>query len=499
MYDKYDDPAEEDTDVYEKTPMDQAKEIGGAASDLLKKYGVLIIIGIIGLLVVFFVYDFFVGSYQEVSFDIKNTEGSSIPADIRINDNSGKQIEQTNSSGTVSLKNGSYTIDVASGGFKTISGKQIEVSSDSTEFFVQLEINKKLELSGSFPDSLFTGEEREITLTVINNEPEPQEMNLVLDDDAEKVMTLEYPKPLYILSGSNSVTVTLKVDDNPKSSEIGDNKDGTIRIEGFDGRKTKVEGKYTLTELDLSDIKVKFGTSRTKADFRTINTGESSEKIISVENETDTEITDVEIELNITSTEFTDKEEVKTWFDFEPVIDSVNPDEKKIVTVLLTIPDGVLFATGKTEETIDGEFVVKTTSFQKRFNIDLVIRKSEAKITIRGISDSYNLTKRNGKYDKEVGSIDITNSGKVILTQFEIKSSCPDSPTGADWLNLGTGINLYEFDILEEDQTKAVPFTIEIPNSAGLGLVSRCNLRISYQEPSGKPVDKDQLVTVTTN
>ncbi|MFH1390749.1 MAG: hypothetical protein ABIH20_00375 [Candidatus Diapherotrites archaeon] len=499
MYDKYDDPNSEEMDIYEKTAMDQAREVGDAAGGFLKKHGKFIIIGIIGLLVVFFVYDFFIGSYQEVSFDIKNTEGTPIPADIRIRDNTGEEIEQINSSGTVTIKNGTYTIDVASGGFKSISNREIEVSPDSTEFFVQMEIAKKFELSGSFPESLFTGEVKEITLTVINNEADAQIINLVLDDDAAEVMTIEYTKPLYVLKGTWDVIVTLKVDDNPKSSELGDNKNGTIRIEGFDGSKTKVEGKYSLIELNLEDIKIKFGTSKTNADFRIINTGDSSEKSISIENETDTEITNVEIELDITSTEFTDAEEVKTWFDFEPIIDSVKPGEKEIINILLSIPDDVSFDTGKTEETIDGEFIVKTTSFQRRFNLDLIIRKSEARISVKGLSDSYTLKKNNGKYNKEVGSIEITNSGKVVLTEFEVKSSCTDSPTGSDWLNLEAGKNLYRFDILEKDQTKAVPFTIEVPNSTPLGSVARCNLRISYQEPSSdQPINKDQLVTITT-
>jgi len=499
MYDKYDDPYSEDnTELYNKTPVDQAKEIGSQTGDFLKKYAVLIVIGIVGLLVVFFVYDFFVGSYQQVSISVKDTEGQNINADIIIRGADGKPVEQTRSNREVSLKNGDYTIDVAADGFKTISGRQIGISQSNTTFVIEMEIGKKLELSGSFPSSFFTGDEIEVPLTITNNGSEVVEVDLLLGDDAEEVMEIDYAKPLYAGIGITPVTVTLKVEDNPSSKKIGENKDGVIRIEGLNNRKAKVEGKYSLIDLDTSDILIKIGGSKTKADFDKVKTGETKEKTLRIENDTENTITNIAIILEISSTEFSVPEEVQSWFDFDEIIGIVAMGEEQEISISVSVPADVVFPAGKTTETINGKFIVKTSSFERKFNLDLEIEKVEAGIDVDGLRDNYRMVKRDGSYQAQTGSIEITNNGKVLLTDFDMRVVCADSPTGTNWLTIGSNSNTHRFNSLEVKETKDVPFAIEVPNSVRAGLYSRCDIRITYKEPSDEGI-KEILTTITTD
>ncbi|MCR4335550.1 MAG: carboxypeptidase-like regulatory domain-containing protein [archaeon] len=497
MYDKYDNPSSGDDGIYEKTPMDQAKEIGGAASSILKQYGKFIIIGIIALLVLFFVYDFFIGSYQNVSFNVKDTEGKSISATIAIYGADNKQIKSIQSGTSISLKNGPYKIDVAATDYKTITGNPVTVSPESTVIPIKMQADMDIELSGSFPENLFTGEKKEITLTITNNDNAPKEIALVLDDDAKNTMSIEYGSPLYATIGSREIIVTLNVDRDPKSSEIGDAKTGTIRIEGLDTSKAKISGKYNLQKLDLKDIKVEFNGSENKAEFKTVKTGTTSEKSITVENKTDTPIADMIIELNITSTEFTDAEEVKSWFSFEKKLAIVESGQKETVSVELRVPDSTKFGPGKNKEIINGEFVVSSSTFSKKFNLNLTIEKAESKINISGIRDSYTIRKDGNTYPKQSGFIEIKNSGEVLLINFELRVVC-DYP-GVEWLKLGSGINTFKFDELNADETKNVPFTIDVPNSTRAGEISRCNIRTEYIEPTSiEPISVEKAIIITT-
>ncbi|MCR4368957.1 MAG: hypothetical protein NUV67_03560, partial [archaeon] len=461
MYDKYDSPHGNEDEIYDDSPMDKAKDAAGPAIDAIKQNKMAIIIGIIILLAGFFAYDYFIGSVKNVSFEIRGTEGDAISAATTILGSDGKTLETVQPGQTIGLRAGMYNIEIRKAGFKRYTS-QISVL-ESGPVTATLEIAKDLELSGQFPQTFFAGETKQLTLTMTNNESGPEEAGLVLDGDAEDAMELDYEKPLILFPGTNEITATLSVKSDVGSKQIGENKSGEIRIQGLDNKNAKITGKYSLIKADVSDIKVKVGSSTTSADFGDIRAGESEEKAISVENKTDSTITGIKIEVEITSSDLATKEEVLEWFSFTPSneIDEIAPDEKKEISIRATPPIGTAFPSGKTVGLIDGVIKVSSSFFTKTFKLTLEVEKPETELSASGLRESYSIRKSSGSYPETNDFIEIQNSGKTTLMDFELRVACVSPGTG--WLTIENNQNRTTFETLAADQTKKVPFKISIP------------------------------------
>ena len=483
MYDKYENPHGEDAEIYEKGPLDSAREIAGPLIEKAKANRKKIVAGIIVLAVLFLAYDFFIGSVRTVSFSVSDTEGNPVSASIRVLDTSGNEVARAKSGEQLSLKAGAYKIDVLSTDFKTLRAYPVNVSENGA-IPVKLEIDKSIELAGTLPGTFATGETKEFTLTLKNNESLQENVKLVLEGDAAKVMKLDFGGAINAAPGDNIVSVKLNVDKSVDSKDLGKGKKFTIRIEGLDNSKAKVSGSYELVQFNDSKLKVKFGSSTTTANFGTVEAGETQAKQLKVENENDFEIKDIKIEVDITSTEFTDASEVKTWFEFSPA-NTVSVDAKNdspIIGITLRVPADVSFPEGKIEETIKGVIYFRTSFFEKQLSLDLKISKPKTGISVSGIRDSYTIQKKDSQYPPERGFIEIRNSGEVLLNDFDVIVIC-DS-TGVNWLTVNSGSTEAKFDSLAARETEKIPFEISIPASAKKDDTANCRVGVLYSEPN---------------
>jgi len=497
MYDKYDSPGNgTDEGLYEKSSIEQAQETAGPIIGILKNNWKKIVAGLLVLFVLFFVYDFFIGSVKPISFNVVDTEDESINATIRVSSMDGEELERTKNNQELSLKLGEYKISVLANDYKAIQ-QTIQIT-DEGPITIKMQIDKDLEMDGTIPDIFFTGQETEIILTLKNNDAEPFETELILDDDCKKVMTLKYETPLYLLPGSEELPVSLTVKNNANKSDLGENKNCQIRIKGLDITKSRVDGKYELKELNESRLSIKIGSSKTKVNFDKLETGESSKKELKIINNTDDDLLGIIIDLEITSTEFSDPEEIKNWFSYSPAntIDSVDADREKIININLKIPEDVSFPAGKTEEIIGGIFTVKTSYFEKNFEMSLEIEKAESKIDVSGIKTSYTMKKKDGSYTTETGILEIENKGDTLLTNFDVGAVC--SPQNLTWLTLEINQQSISFTELLQDATKEIPFEIKIPSQISNNLTSNCRIRVRYSDPSNVEQSVEQIVQITT-
>jgi len=496
MYNDYDDPnSGQDDGLYEDTPMEK---IGGIA-DQIKPFVVPIILVIILLIGVFVAYDFFIGSKRNVSFNILDTEGDNINgANIIVFSISGEEIARVRSGQNLELKIGPYNLDVRASGFERKNNKSITVSGDGPIVIV-MEINKDLELEGTFPENFFSGEQISIDVTVINNESDTVEINLVLDKDAEEGMEISYNKPLFVFPGTNQVIVTLKADTKPDQDLLGGTNDGVIRIEGLNNNSAKIRGDFTVTAFSSGDIRIKIGGSSQSVDFKTVKAGSSSEKELRIENKSDNIINDITVELEITNTKFSPPEEVEEWFIFSPsnTIESILPEEIRIITIIVNIPSSMIFPQGENEEIIDGVFRVKSSFFEKEFNLDLKVKKPKTGISIKGISNSFTFKKDDGGYDKKSDFIDIRNTGDVLLTDFSVIVTC--NPRTSTWLSLETGVSEITFPSLVAGATKSIPFLISIPSNITGGQIANCKIGVFYTDPSGQQQTLEEPVLISTS
>ena len=236
--------------------------------------------------------------------------------------------------------------------------------SNADPVVIELEDDKDIELEGTIPENFVTGEEKELTLTVRNNNSEDAEVNLLLGGDMEGPMAIEYEKPLLIAQGDNTVTVKIKASKDPEKNAIGSGKSGEIRIQGLNNPKAKITGKYSLTQFSNDKLKISLGGSNNKSDYGTVRAGENKDRILKVENENSFDITGIKAEVKITNTEFSDPQEVGGWFKFSPenTMD-VAADSEGQLTLVLTIPLAHKFPEGKEKEAITGALYLRTSYF----------------------------------------------------------------------------------------------------------------------------------------
>src|SRR3989344_6815224 len=154
MYDRYSSPhPEEETREYEEGPMGRAQEMGGDALEMAKANWKKIAAALAVIAVLFFAYDFFIGSVKAVSFAVVDTEGNEIPgAAVRVLSEGGQEIARLSTGESASLRAGAYKIDVSAQGYRAVRGKPIMVS-DSFEMEETLQADKDLGLSGAFPET----------------------------------------------------------------------------------------------------------------------------------------------------------------------------------------------------------------------------------------------------------------------------------------------------------------------------------------------------------
>ncbi len=497
MYDKYDSPHGEDEQLYEEDAMGRASEIGGSIIGTLKEKWPIAIALLVGIGIIWAGYDTFIGSVQKVSFDITDTEGKTVDAQIKVTNEAGEEVKTVQSRETLGLKKGDYKIDVQANGFRSIRGKSIAVSS-AGPITEKLEINRNLELRGNLPTSFATGETKEIELVLVNKDAQETEVNLLLDGDAKGAMELEYEKPLIAAPGENQVKATLKVGADLSGKQIGANKQGGIRIEGLENADAKVGGKYSLIEFDSDKLKFSIGSSRSKLDLGTIKTGESTDKPIKLENDTKLDIRGVKVEVAITSAEFTPKEEAEKWFTFSPEnVFNVGPESESEGTLIINIPANTPFPNGTRTESIIGAIYARTGFFEKKVDLLLEVQQVKSSIRVSGLSEAYDMKASAGVYPARTDFIDVRNDGETLLTDFDARVSC--NSIGTSWLSLEGASLEYHFDSLEQGAVQKIPYTIQVPEGTGPGEIVNCKLGVLYKDPSGQRKSEEKPVIITTS
>jgi len=482
MNDKYDKPHEDEgVQLYEESPMDKAGEIGGSALDIVKEHWKKILAAIVVILVLFFAYDFFIGSVKEVSFSAVDTEGKPVNAAIRVLSESGQEIKRISSAETISLKIGNYKIDVQAQGYKAIRAKPITVS-ESSAIEQELEISKDLELAGEFPPSFASGEAKEVELIVTSKEPDAVEMGLVLEGDAKSAMTIEYEKPLMVRPGENTITATLKVKAALEKNSIGTAKTGTIRIQGLSSKSAIVSGKYSLVQFDQKNVKLTIGSSNEKLDYGNVKAGDHVEKTFKIRNDNSFEIENVLAAVKITQAESGEISEIQKWFKFSPGNTlNVGAKSDETITLIADIPSGFRFPQGKDTSVIDGVISASTSYFEKDVDFRMVVNRPKAAVTVSGIQEIVTLSKTAGAYNKITQFLTIKNNGEVLLTNFDARISCDSQ--GTSWLTFGDGTLEYAFDSLGKGLSVQAPYVIQVPDSTTASQIVNCRIGVLYTDP----------------
>lgn len=498
---RFDSPKEgsDDFELYEETPMDKAKEMGGQAADLVKAHKKKIIAGIIAVVVLFFVYDFFVGSIKEITFGINDTEGQQINgASIRLFGADGKTIETISSGDSISLRRGEYFYSISASSYKQVQKKTLEVD-DAAEINEVLEKNMDvmLSLAQSFPEKIVTGQVLTLNASIKNNSKTEQEIELVFEGGLKEATTQSYDTPLVVPGGAEkSVQITIEVKKDLSSTEIKNAKSGVIRIKGLNNTKAKQSVSFEITEFEPRDLQISGNLN-----FGAIKEGNPPiKKSIKIRNNADFDIENLAIEIpeaDIVS-QFSQPSQVKNWFSFTPSlpIPIIRKGTEQNVEISIHVPVGIEFGENALQETITGTMNFRTSFDNRTIVFNVVAQKNQTDLQIQGVSNlTMSFNDQAQEYDTKTMTIRLKNDGGLKIKNVSVTARCQNNAP----ITFSLSEDLFE---IEAQETKTVIATINASSTLQTGSINTCSINASYDNPRNTQplvLEKEQPFTITTN
>ncbi len=498
MYDKYDSPHGEEPQDYGPFAQEQLGEQATPIIDALKANWKMIAAAIAILLIAYFAYDFFIGSYREVSVQATSTEGASVPVSVKITTESGQPVATISSGQKARLKLGTYMLSAAAQGYKPISSSQLSVTANSTEK-LELEADKDITLKGELPQVLITGEKREIDLTLTNNGASQEKVELVAEGDAAKDLKLEYRSPIDVSPGENTIRVNLEVSEKGGSKD-GTGRSGSIRVKGLRAGAV-VEGEYELIEFDEAKFDVFIGGDKANVNFGTLLPGEHKQRKMTFDNRNSFDIEELVVEKHLASSGFEKEYKIEDWFTFNPkgAIYVKAQDRSKEVQLDLAIPRDVEFPESTEPAKVSGTITLGNTFYSREFTFTFDVKKPEARLDIE-MDLNPRIRSKDKVWEPINSTLRVVNKGKVKLTDIRLHVSC--NPEGSQWLRLlDSGSNEYRGSISIAElavaaDAKTVAYRTEASPTAKAGETVVCTLKARYDDPNGTAQPVEKIVTI---
>ncbi|MBI2597966.1 MAG: hypothetical protein HYW50_02105 [Candidatus Diapherotrites archaeon] len=486
---KYESPGEisDELDIEEETPAGKAKEILESAGDAVKKNWLKILALIIAVGILFFAFDFFVGSVKKVSFNVTDTEGARLSGvGIKVFDLSGTEIEKISASTPIDLRRGIYTAAISLSGYRPKSAYSFEVVENPTEVVVALEKDWDIEIDvQDFPQKLVEGQHTGVFVSVKNNREKEEKIDLVFEGAlGPNYMSAGYPSPMLSPPGETRVFVELKVKENLQPNLIKNELKGTIRVRGLDNAKAKKQFTFDMQEFDRSKLKVS-GSAK----FGTVVEGTvSPQKEITIQNNLDFPVEDIRLEVEIKSTQFSQPSEAKEWFSFdrEIPIKVLQPGDGTKVGMIASVPVGVPFQGSTEKETIIGKLFLRTSFWEEEVDLDLIVQKSRVQLVFSGISQSntVSFSQETGTYLPVAKILSLQNKGQLPLTFVNLNAECNSS---GNWnAENVVAISQTLFEEIPAGGEKKTNYTFLVPNSASSGDIANCKMTANYDDPRNR-------------
>jgi len=472
----------------------EGEGIGGQVSGAIEPIKKFLpqIIGIIAVAaVIWFAYDYFIGSMVSATVAIYDTEGKLLEGSklkLFASGNtepifSGKD----NSTYAVSLKPGSYRFEAEAAGYGIKRGSfEISAENKETEIVLQKDLEVKIiGLADSFPDRLYAGGTREFIVQLKNDSKENQTVNLLPEGD---IKNFEFTGIDGISIPANSagealVGITVPAGTSVKEAAKGDAKTATFRVEYT---LEKDEADFTLFPNPAAKIILSDASFSAKAR----ETGNKDEDEITVKNNNGFPIENLTLKIEITSATKNNPSEVLQWFQFSEIANEPNPREIEISS----IPAGatvkkelqvVLPLTAQKELDIKGNVVLDAPflSEPKKQTLTLDITESAsygiqlALSPASPIKISWDSTI--GKYEDKLVSLGLSNTGQLQLQNIVV-SIANETDCSKDWLELIEN----SIDSLGVGETSQLKMTASAPVAVrGQEQPKYCSIRYRFDNP----------------
>jgi len=459
----------------------------------LKKNFKTIILLLILCAAAFFIYDYFVGSIIDVSFEVKNLENLPVEqAKLKVFDSSKNKVfedSDASSSGT-KLRRGEYSYTVESPQYKSLKGN-FSVDKDNASVKLVLEKNTSVEITSvEFPKQVFAGQTVEGKVFLKNSGKQDELVEIAFDTSKTKDFTIE--KISVTVPAENSIdqnfTVSFPDDIRILDQKKGDAKTFKISIRLVKGSTEASFNLMPVPSIDLSDVTIS-----------SVKAGDTVVKNLSVRNKSQIGIPDLTIEVKIVNATANNPVDVEKWISFGSEENtkatlSLNPSESQTIFIKLMVP------LSAKKETILGKVVLSSTTMPKNIEKNFILTissESTAKITAT-LSPSEMTIPFNAelsKYDSVVNRVSVTvrNTGSIALENImvNVENSFPGE-CDEKWFNF---VETDSFD-LQPGDSKKIDITLSAPSIARQDLKGRtCTLqyRYDYTLDPENPVTSDWI------
>jgi len=436
----------------------------------------LIVIGIICTIVYFLFFNNAV-----VTFDVKNTEGDAISANILISKDESMlgNLEKTLSNEGIKLKKGTYWYSAQNKDYSSKKGT-FTLKSDVTQPII-LEKNIKLKVTDvTAPLQVFAGQELQLNVSLENTSP-TTDYNLdnlkfegiIKDINDFKIVdidNIEQDKSLFKISAQTKQNVIFSFR-LPKTTKVADKQSLGVSI------KYKLDKKTTTTNvLKEPELTVTLASMKT-----TLTSGDTKNFICKINNsKNNIIINDITYSIDVNSINNGD---VTNWFNIPANQTMVNKKETKEELINITVP------TSAKADTITGTLFVKSSSFTKDQNFPIEIEIKEPQIKFIGAlsKETVNLV-----YDENLNTtteeylnLKLTNNNPINIEVVGI--AIENGGDKNDCNNFIYVANIYKtMKILAgSDQTALINVKIIdlLQGPAAINTSRACVLNITYKHP----------------
>ncbi len=484
-------------------PLDSVKEMLSPILPHWKKILALLVF----LIVVFFVYDFFIGGIVEVNVSIKDTESKVISAASgSVLDSKGSKVLEF-SSGIISgkLREGTYSIEfnpipkhkalsqeitVTRGG---VSPSNITLSKD---FDLDL-------LDFSFPD-LSIGEEKEFALTRIKNKDQKKLVELSFDLDGKEFKDVfestEFVPSTFPLSpnGEDELKLRVKVKDSyrVKDKSKGDELKGQFLIKGLlKSDKTNKEFSFRVFPKPETSINP---TGTLSMDAKA---GADLTKDIKITNKGSIKIEKIQISIELADVGENSKDDFLNWFSLTGCenikncfIDiSADKQNNEFIGLLKFSPP----ATARQVLGTGYLVVKKDQSVLHKLLLEVKLKEAEILVSalLRPLENNYKLRRdSSGNPEKKQVSLDLENKGDLDVSKVDLQVKQGslndfglDSCESTSIINIPQKTaNIFPIDLKRKGSSNSkfsVPMTFSFPDAAEPSQKIECLIEVSFEDP----------------
>ncbi|MDO8647327.1 MAG: hypothetical protein Q7R70_02835 [Candidatus Diapherotrites archaeon] len=467
--------------------------------EAVKPYFGKIILAIILIAIAYGAYWFFVGSYQNVQVNISGMDKLAVSGISGSISQNGKEIQKiTKASQSLSLKEGTYDIEVFADGFKQYSDTII-VDSKKQPVKIQLEkdIDVKIDrIELKLNDSqgkIFAGKDNLATIYLSNSGSSDIDVEIAKDSPEDAKLTVIPDNALIrVPKGSQNVSAGLKivVSTGYKVTDRtnGDSIELKLRVKGVQSnpavRPLSIVPKMTII---VSPTTLKFGTVKANG------SPSSPAKEISIQNRESFDLQGkIEFSVTIENAGENPKSEVQKWFDFYPEITELKKSSTAKENVTITIPPSTVnFPTGSKTLPVLGTITLASESWNETIKFDMIVSQINTSIKVPTISQS---SFSMAGDDIKTTLLTIENNSEVPLTK--VKVNVPGSCLNT-YLTSEDILEIDELSNIAPQSKKIITFKVHIPADAAIGDPKNCVITVSYDDPLNPGGDQILIDNIT--